>query len=75
MVETKQSQAGQFKIAKTVKDEKSSKLDLYQNLILGKNGFGNLIKYELITTLISGIPGAFGLFLRSKLFPKMVLEI
>ncbi len=71
MVEVKQSQAEQFKISKTIKDDKSSKLSQYQDLILGKRGFGNLIKYELITTLISGIPGALGLFLRSKLYPKI----
>ena len=32
MVEVKQSQAEQFKISKTIKDDKSSKLSQYQDL-------------------------------------------
>ncbi|KAA3612260.1 MAG: hypothetical protein DWQ05_19880 [Calditrichaeota bacterium] len=53
-------------------DADKSKLKKYQELIIGGGGIGSLIKYELIITLTSFLPGAFGLLLRSKLFPKLL---
>lgn len=75
MIETKQSQAEQFKIGKTIKDQKSSKLGQYQELVLGKKGFGSLIKFELVTTFFSWVPGALGLLLRSKFYPLILGEV
>ena len=54
---------------------KTSKLQKYQELIVGKTGLGFLIKYELIITFTSALPGALGLLLRSKLFPKLLGKI
>ncbi|HDP97799.1 MAG TPA: flippase-like domain-containing protein [bacterium] len=57
---------------KELLDEKKSKMHKYQELILGKTGMWNLIKYELIMTFTSWLPGALGLLLRSKLYPKIL---
>ena len=50
----------------------TSKLQKYQNLVIGKHGFWNLLKYELITLFSTAIPGALGLLLRSKLYPRLL---
>ena len=57
---------------KDLLDEKKSKREKYQELILGKKSLWFMIKYELIVTLVSWIPGALGLLLRSKLYPKIL---
>ena len=49
-----------------------SKVGRYVDLVVGKPGLWALIKYELIVTLCSGLPGALGLFLRSKLYPLLL---
>ena len=49
-----------------------SKAGRYADLFIGKPGLWALVKYELIVTLCSGLPGALGLFLRSKLFPLLL---
>lgn len=56
---------------KELLDVKKSAMKKYQELILGKKGFKNLVKYELIMTFTNWVPGAFGLLLRSKLYPKL----
>jgi len=50
----------------------SSKLKKYQMLILGQTGLFSLIKYEMIIGFCCWIPGALGLLLRSKLYPKLL---
>jgi acetyltransferase-like isoleucine patch superfamily enzyme len=49
-----------------------SKRDLYCDLIVGRRGFRALLKYELIVLFCSGMPGALGLWLRSKLYPLLL---
>ena len=49
-----------------------SKAQRYATLVVGRAGFGALLKHELIITLCSGIPGAVGLWLRSKLYPLLL---
>ncbi len=56
---------------KELLDQKKSAMKKYQELILGRKGFTNLVKYELIMTLTNWMPGALGLLLRSKLYPKL----
>ena len=41
---------------------------------MGQPGWWPLVRYELIITFASRIPGALGLFLRSKLFPLLLAE-
>lgn len=53
-------------------DEKRSKVDKYRDLVIGRPGWWPLIKYELITLFTSAVPGALGLLLRSKLYPRLL---
>jgi len=48
------------------------KLGKYQTLILGEKSLFKLFRYELIIGLCSWLPGASGLLLRSKLYPKIM---
>ncbi len=50
-------------------NEKRSKVDKYRELVVGQPGLWPLLRYELITMIASWVPGALGLFLRSKLYP------
>ncbi len=59
-------------IQKELFSERKSKLQKYQELIVGRTGLWALIKYEFIVTLCSALPGALGLLLRSKLYPKLL---
>ena len=58
-------------IQKELFSEKKSALAKYRDLVVGRTGFGALLKYELITA-IAYLPGALGLFLRSKLYPGLL---
>jgi len=44
----------------------------YGELIIGKPGLAAFLKYELILLCCASIPGALGLFLRSKLYPLLL---
>jgi acetyltransferase-like isoleucine patch superfamily enzyme len=50
-------------------DDSKSKADKYRDLVIGRPGWGPLLAFELITLVSSWVPGALGLFLRSKLYP------
>jgi GT2 family glycosyltransferase/acetyltransferase-like isoleucine patch superfamily enzyme len=52
--------------------KQGGKLSKYQELILGEKGLFRLLKYEFIIGLASQMPGALGLLLRSKLYPKLL---
>lgn len=53
-------------------DERRSKAQRYADLVIGKPGWSALLRYELILLLCWGVPGALGLFLRSKLYPRLL---
>jgi acetyltransferase-like isoleucine patch superfamily enzyme len=53
-------------------NEKRSKVDKYRELVIGRPGPWPLLKYELVVLLASWVPGALGLFLRSKLYPAVL---
>ncbi len=59
-------------IQKEMSNPKVSALRKYQNLMVGKTGWGALLKYEFMQTFISGIPGALGLVLRQRLYPFLL---
>jgi acetyltransferase-like isoleucine patch superfamily enzyme len=61
-----------FRTRRRLFREDASKIQTYQDLIIGKRGFLSLLKYELIILFSSWVPGALGLFLRSKLYPLLV---
>lgn len=49
-----------------------SRLGRYQDLVVGRRGLWPLLRFELVILLVSWIPGALGLFLRSKLYPLIL---
>jgi acetyltransferase-like isoleucine patch superfamily enzyme len=49
-----------------------SRRQRYADLVIGKPGLGALVRYELTMLLCSWVPGALGLFLRSKLYPGLL---
>lgn len=61
-----------YKIQNSISSQKKSKLKKYQDLIIGSSKKSELIKFELITLLSSWVPGALGIFLRSKLYPLLL---
>ena len=56
-------------------DKKKSKLQKYQEIFIGQPGLFKMIKYELIVTLFSWVPGALGIFLRSLFYPGIIGEM
>lgn len=53
-------------------DDKKSTLQKYQDIVVGQRGLWKLIKYELVITLFSWVPGALGLVLRQKFYPLIM---
>jgi len=49
-----------------------SKRARYAELVIGKPGLGALLRYEITMLLCAWVPGALGLFLRSKLYPGLL---
>ena len=58
-----------LKIRKVLDSQEKSKVQQYQHLVIGQTGTWSLIKFELVMLFCSWVPGALGLFLRSKLYP------
>ena len=44
----------------------------YADLVVGQPGFWALLRHEAIVTLSSAVPGALGLWLRTKLYPRLL---
>lgn len=53
-------------------DENKSKLQKYQEIFIGEPGLLKMIKYELIITLFSWVPGALGILLRQTFYPMIL---
>jgi acetyltransferase-like isoleucine patch superfamily enzyme len=49
-----------------------SRRERYADLVVGREGWGPLLAYELIVLVSSWVPGALGLFLRSRLYPLIL---
>ena len=49
-----------------------SKAERYAQLVIGRTSLWTLMKYELIVTGCSWVPGAIGFLLRSKLYPFLL---
>lgn len=62
-----------IEIQKTLLSE-GGKVGKYQDLVVGGKGFFRLVKYELIMRMM-GIPGAFGLLMRKKFYPKLLGDV
>jgi acetyltransferase-like isoleucine patch superfamily enzyme len=61
-----------IEIQKELFDPQRSKVDKYADLVVGRRGFVPLLRYELVTMLSANRAGAFGLWLRSKLYPRLL---
>ena len=59
-------------IQREMADAARSSLQRYSDLIIGRRGFWPLLKYELIMLCSSWVPGALGLWLRAKLYPRLL---
>jgi acetyltransferase-like isoleucine patch superfamily enzyme len=53
-------------------DERRSKAGKYRDLVIGRPGLWALVRYEIVMLLSSWVPGALGLWLRSKLYPRVL---
>lgn len=53
-------------------DERTSALNRYRDIVLGRGSLWSLIRYELIMLLVAPLPGAPGLALRRLLFPRIL---
>ena len=65
----------EFKIQQSISGDSKSKLRRYQELVIGSEKISDLIKYELIILFSSWIPGALGIFIRSKLYPLILGKV
>jgi len=65
----------ELKIQVSISGKKQSKLKRYQQLVVGSDKLTELILFELLTTMLSWLPGAIGLFLRSKLYPIILGDV
>ena len=59
-------------IQKELFSAKTSKLQKYGDLIVGRRGLRALAAYEAVTLLSANVPGALGLWLRAKLYPTLL---
>jgi acetyltransferase-like isoleucine patch superfamily enzyme len=53
-------------------DQRQSARQKYASLVVGRPGWGALIKHELITLLAQPVPGALGLALRKTFYPALL---
>lgn len=60
------------KVQHTLRDPAQSRLGKYRELIVGKPGWWPLLRFELICGLVGGMPGALGIWLRGKLYPRLL---
>jgi acetyltransferase-like isoleucine patch superfamily enzyme len=53
-------------------DSQTTAREKYEDLVVGRRGWGPLLKHELITLVAQGVPGALGLALRRTLYPSLL---
>jgi acetyltransferase-like isoleucine patch superfamily enzyme len=53
-------------------DARTSALDKYVSLVVGRRGWWPLVKHEVITLVSQAVPGAMGLVLRKRLYPHLL---
>jgi acetyltransferase-like isoleucine patch superfamily enzyme len=67
--------SGDFKFKTTMAGGKTSAFAAYRSLCYGTASLGYVVKAELLALLVSGIPGAPGLWLRQKLYPCLFRKV
>ena len=58
-------------VQKELIEKKGSFFSKYSTLFIGRKGIFSFIKYECVTLLFSGMPGALGFFLRKVFYPSL----
>ncbi len=53
-------------------DERRSAREKYSALVVGRPGWGALLKHEVVTLLAQNVPGALGFALRKALYPSLL---
>lgn len=71
-METRTSPSQQYKALPKIMDEEKSVIARYREISLGRGGWFFLFKYEMTMLLCNGLSGAPGLWLRKKLYPKLL---
>jgi acetyltransferase-like isoleucine patch superfamily enzyme len=59
-------------IQQEFRDPRRSRRQRYADLVVGRPGLWDLVRYELVMLLSAWVPGALGLLLRSKLYPLVL---
>lgn len=59
-------------VPRAIFDPHRSKRAKYQQLVIGRDGWGPLLEYELVMMLAARRSGALGLALRSRLYPRLL---
>lgn len=67
-------ESAKFKV-KDLGKTKMPRWQQYASLTLGRIDGLSLLKYELILLFFNGLPGALGIYLRSKLYPSLLGEV
>jgi acetyltransferase-like isoleucine patch superfamily enzyme len=60
------------KVQHTLRDPAKSRLQKYRELVIGEAGWWPLLRYELICGLVGGMPGALGIWLRGRLYRRIL---
>ena len=62
-------------VQKELIEKKGSFFSKYSTLFLGQKGFFSFFRYECVTLLFSGMPGALGFFLRKVFYPSLFKKV
>jgi acetyltransferase-like isoleucine patch superfamily enzyme len=62
-------------VQKELIEKKGSFFSKYSTLFLGEKGFFPFLRYECVTLLFSGTPGALGFFLRKVFYPSLFKKV
>lgn len=65
----------QTKFQSRLTDAQKSPIRKYQDTVIGKTDFLSSIRYEVITSLLGGLPGALGFFLRQVFYRALFAEV
>lgn len=60
------------RIQRKLDSPRTNKVAMYRELVIGQPGLWPLLKYEIVTLLGTSVPGALGLWLRSRLYPGLL---
>ncbi len=63
--------SGRIPIRRILSDPGTSSFRKYKELTVGGKGIGYFLFYETVTTLLGPFPGALGIFLRQKIYPRL----